>query len=62
MNTNNDKQQAKLLQGADFRPKKVPFFFIGSLQIYKFPIWNLVHFWYTPKLAHSETTDSNLLQ
>ena len=26
MNTNNDKQQAKLLQGADFRPKKVPFF------------------------------------
>ena len=27
MNTNNDKQQAKLLQGADFRPKKVPFFF-----------------------------------
>ena len=41
MNTNNDKQQAKLLQGADFRPKKVPFFLLEASRYTSFQsgIW-----------------------
>ena len=60
MNTNNDKQQAKLLQGADLRPKKVPFFLEASRYTsFQYEIWFIFGI---PKLAHSETTDSNLLQ